>query len=157
MLIFLFVLTVFSATLILPCRVENGENLEEKNTPSEEIQIDVPNPVSLCAHSPCEVQVMETNSSLNGLSGILMDEVSKNTPIEEIQIDMPNPVFLCARSQCDTVQKVVSNNNITTVDQTEIDTEETAILLHQTPNESWDSAANNFQTRLIGESMEEVH
>ncbi|KAF8390990.1 hypothetical protein HHK36_023290 [Tetracentron sinense] len=135
MLTLLLVLTVCSAIPILPCRVEHGENVEEKglennakNTPNEEIQIDIPNPVSLCVRSPCVTrQVMDTNTSLNGLSGILMDE------------------------------KVVSNNNSTSTDQTEIDTRETAILLHKTPNESQDSAANNFQTGLIRESMEEVH
>ncbi|KAF8390984.1 hypothetical protein HHK36_023284 [Tetracentron sinense] len=157
-------MTVFLATSIPPRRVKNGENVEgkgldnnAKKTPSEEIQIGMPNPVSLCAQSPCDtVQVMETYSSLNELSGILMDEVVKNTAIEEIQIDMPNPVSLCARSPCDTVQKVVSNINSTTTDQAEIDTEETTILLHQTPNESRDSTANNFLIGLTVESMEEV-
>ncbi|KAF8390996.1 hypothetical protein HHK36_023296 [Tetracentron sinense] len=165
MLTFLLVMTVFSATLLLPCRVENGENVEgkgldnnAKKTLSEEIQINMPNPVFLCARSPCDtVQVMETNSSLNELSGILMDEVVKNTAIEEIQIDMPNRVSLCVRSQCDTVQKVVSNINSTTTDQAEIDTEETTNLLHQTPNESRDSTANNCLIGLTVESMEEFN
>ncbi|KAF8390995.1 hypothetical protein HHK36_023295 [Tetracentron sinense] len=156
-------MTVFSATLLLPCRVENGENVEgkgldnnAKKTLSEEIQINMPNPVFLCARSPCDtVQVMETNSSLNELSGILMDGVVKNTAIEEIQIDMPNRVSLCVRSQCDTVQKVVSNINSTTTDQAEMNTEETTNLLHQTPNESRDSTANNCLIGLTVESMEE--
>ncbi|KAF8395553.1 hypothetical protein HHK36_019501 [Tetracentron sinense] len=67
----------------------------------------------------------DTNSSLDGLSGVLMDE------------------------------KVVSNKNNASTGQTKIDTQETAVLVRQTPNESPESTANTFWTGITGVSMEE--